>query len=34
MGINMVMDVDNKYGGMVTWLKHVEKRTDFFCKLI
>lgn len=30
MGINMVMDMD----GMVTWLKHVEKRTDFFCKLI
>lgn len=29
MGINMVMDM-----GMVTWLKHVEKRTDFFCKLI
>lgn len=33
MGINMVMDMDISMG-MVTWLKHVEKRTDFFCKLI
>lgn len=33
MGINMVMDKDTSMG-MATWLKHVEKRTDFFCKLI
>lgn len=33
MGINMVMDMDTSMG-MVTWLEHVEKRTDFFCKLI
>ena len=24
----------HKYGYGYVWLKHVEKRTDFFCKLI